>query len=49
MLEMSETEYMVRGHGYLRGIDDIEKLVLKSRERHAGADTRRGAGGTGAR
>ena len=30
LIEMSETEYMVRGHGYLRGIDDIEQLVLKS-------------------
>ena len=29
-IEMAETEYMVRGKGYLRGKDDIEKLVLKS-------------------
>jgi Cu(I)/Ag(I) efflux system membrane protein CusA/SilA len=28
-LEMSETEYMVRGRGYLRGIGDLEMLVLK--------------------
>jgi Cu(I)/Ag(I) efflux system membrane protein CusA/SilA len=27
---MAETEYMVRGKGYLRGISDIENLVLKS-------------------
>jgi Cu(I)/Ag(I) efflux system membrane protein CusA/SilA len=27
-LEMAETEYMVRGRGYLRGIGDIENLVL---------------------
>jgi Cu(I)/Ag(I) efflux system membrane protein CusA/SilA len=29
-IEMAETEYMVRGKGYLRGISDIENLVLKS-------------------
>ena len=29
-VEMSETEYMVRGKGYLRGIADIELLVVKS-------------------
>ena len=30
VIEMTETEYMVRGRGYLRGIDDIENLVVKS-------------------
>ena len=30
IVEMSETEYMVRGRGYLRGAEDIEKLVLKA-------------------
>jgi Cu(I)/Ag(I) efflux system membrane protein CusA/SilA len=30
VVEMSETEYMVRGKGYLRGIGDLEKLVLKA-------------------
>ncbi len=29
-VEMSETEYMVRGKGYLRGKADIELLVLKA-------------------
>ncbi|MCF8167544.1 MAG: efflux RND transporter permease subunit, partial [Rhodoferax sp.] len=29
-VEMSETEYMVRGKGYLRGRSDIEMLVVKS-------------------
>jgi len=29
-LEMAETEYMVRGRGYLRGKEDIESLVLKA-------------------
>ncbi len=29
-IEMAETEYMVRGKGYLRGAADIETLVLKS-------------------
>ncbi|MDP2142863.1 MAG: CusA/CzcA family heavy metal efflux RND transporter, partial [Gallionella sp.] len=30
VVEMAETEYMVRGHGYLRGKDDIENLVVKA-------------------
>ncbi|GAB2502360.1 efflux RND transporter permease subunit [Arenimonas alkanexedens] len=30
VLEMAETEYMIRGRGYLRGIEDIERLVLKA-------------------
>ncbi len=30
ILEMAETEYMVRGKGYLRGKDDIENLVVKA-------------------
>jgi Cu(I)/Ag(I) efflux system membrane protein CusA/SilA len=30
VVEMTETEYMVRGRGYLRGKSDIEQLVLKS-------------------
>ncbi|MBK1678850.1 efflux RND transporter permease subunit [Rhodocyclus tenuis] len=30
VVEMAETEYMVRGKGYLRGIADIEQLVVKS-------------------
>jgi copper/silver efflux system protein len=30
VVEMSETEYMVRGKGYLRSKGDIEALVLKS-------------------
>jgi Cu(I)/Ag(I) efflux system membrane protein CusA/SilA len=30
VIEMSEIEYMVRGKGYLRGIEDIELLVMKS-------------------
>ncbi len=29
-VEMTETEYVVRGHGYLRGISDIKQVVLKS-------------------
>jgi Cu(I)/Ag(I) efflux system membrane protein CusA/SilA len=27
-IEMSETEYLVRGRGYLRGVSDIEQIVL---------------------
>ncbi|NKE64560.1 efflux RND transporter permease subunit [Ramlibacter sp. RBP-2] len=30
VVEMAETEYMVRGKGYLRGRSDIELLVVKS-------------------
>jgi Cu(I)/Ag(I) efflux system membrane protein CusA/SilA len=30
VVEMAETEYMVRGRGYLRGRSDIETLVVKS-------------------
>jgi Cu(I)/Ag(I) efflux system membrane protein CusA/SilA len=30
VVEMAETEYMVRGRGYLRGKGDIENLVVKS-------------------
>ncbi len=30
VVEMAETEYMVRGKGYLRGIGDIENLVVKA-------------------
>ncbi len=30
VVEMAETEYVVRGRGYLRGIRDLEKVVLKS-------------------
>lgn len=30
VVEMTETEYMVRGKGYLRGVGDLESLVLKA-------------------
>jgi Cu(I)/Ag(I) efflux system membrane protein CusA/SilA len=30
VVEMAETEYMVRGRGYLRGREDIERLVVKA-------------------
>ena len=29
VIEMAETEYLVRGRGYLRGIADLEAIVLK--------------------
>jgi Cu(I)/Ag(I) efflux system membrane protein CusA/SilA len=32
VIEMAETEYVVRGRGYLRGISDIEDLVVKAAE-----------------
>jgi Cu(I)/Ag(I) efflux system membrane protein CusA/SilA len=30
VVELAETEFMVRGRGYLRGIQDIEHIVLKA-------------------
>ena len=30
VVEMAETEFMVRGRGYLRGVQDLEQIVLKS-------------------
>ena len=30
VVELAETEYMVRGKGYLRGVSDLEQLVLKA-------------------
>ena len=30
VIEMAETEFVVRGRGYLRGVSDIENLVLKA-------------------
>ncbi|MFZ1413298.1 MAG: efflux RND transporter permease subunit [Defluviicoccus sp.] len=30
VVEMAETEYVVRGRGYLRGMSDLEQVVLKS-------------------
>ncbi|WP_072394618.1 CusA/CzcA family heavy metal efflux RND transporter [Hyphomicrobium sp. CS1GBMeth3] len=30
VVELAETEFMVRGRGYLRGIADLERIVLKS-------------------
>ncbi|UCG99360.1 MAG: efflux RND transporter permease subunit, partial [Burkholderiales bacterium] len=32
VVEMAETEYMVRGRGYLRGAADIEALVLRAEQ-----------------
>jgi Cu(I)/Ag(I) efflux system membrane protein CusA/SilA len=32
VVEMAETEFMVRGRGYLRGIADLEHLVVKSEQ-----------------
>jgi len=31
-VEMTETEYLVRGRGYLRGIDDLEQIALRSKD-----------------
>jgi Cu(I)/Ag(I) efflux system membrane protein CusA/SilA len=30
VVELAETEFMVRGRGYLKGIEDIERIALKS-------------------
>ena len=32
VVELAETEYIVRGKGYLRGTDDLERLVIKARD-----------------
>jgi Cu(I)/Ag(I) efflux system membrane protein CusA/SilA len=40
VVEMSETEYVVRGHGYLRNTGDLEQ---QNAGRHASAAARRGA------
>ena len=32
VIEMAETEYVVRGRGYLHGISDIENLVVKAEQ-----------------
>ncbi|MDG4554818.1 MAG: CusA/CzcA family heavy metal efflux RND transporter [Candidatus Competibacter sp.] len=32
VVELAETEYMVRGRGYLRGVEDLEQLVLKAED-----------------
>jgi copper/silver efflux system protein len=33
-IEMSEREYMVRGRGYLRGVPDLEEIVLRPSRAH---------------
>ena len=30
VVELAEAEFMVRGRGYLRGVDDLERVVLKT-------------------
>ena len=30
VVELAEREYMVRGRGYIRGLDDLEQIVVKS-------------------
>jgi Cu(I)/Ag(I) efflux system membrane protein CusA/SilA len=54
LIEMSETEYMVRGRGYIQSIDDIEQIAVKVDDRgtpirikdiarvHQGPELRRG-------
>jgi Cu(I)/Ag(I) efflux system membrane protein CusA/SilA len=54
LIEMSETEYMVRGRGYIQSIDDIEQIAVKVDDRgtpirikdiarvHPGPELRRG-------
>ena len=48
VVELAEKEFMVRGKGYLKGVEDIETPGAQGRWRHAGAGPRRGAGRTGA-
>ena len=40
VVEMAETEYMVRGSGYLRARPTSRRSGAQGRERHAGADPR---------
>ena len=43
-IELTETEYMIRGRGYLRGLDDLAHgRAQGERLRHAGAAARCGA------
>ena len=54
VIELSETEHMIRGRGYIRGTDDLEKIVLSATEDgtpvllgnvahvHVGPDMKRG-------
>jgi Cu(I)/Ag(I) efflux system membrane protein CusA/SilA len=46
-VEMTEREYMVRGRGYLKGIGDLENLVLKSERGNASPAQECRACGTG--
>ena len=39
-VELSEFEYVIRGKGYLKGINDLGNIVLKTEQRHAGAAAR---------
>ena len=36
-VELAETEYVVRGRGYLKSLSDLEQIVRQERRRHAGA------------
>ena len=36
-VELSEFEYVIRGKGYIKGINDLGNIVLKTQRRHAGA------------
>lgn len=39
VVEMAETEYIVRGRGYLRGTADLEQVVLKTGSPRCGSPT----------
>jgi copper/silver efflux system protein len=45
VVELTETEYVVRGRGYLQGLDGIDRA--QGRRRHAGAAARRRPGRAG--
>ena len=40
-VELSEFEHVIRGKGYIRGINDLGNIVLKKQRRYAGAAERR--------
>ena len=41
-VELAETEFAVRGRGYIKGLSDLEQIVVKGDARRAGAAARRG-------
>ena len=47
-VELAETEFVVRGRGYIKSLADLEQIVVKSERRRAGTAARRRARRAGA-